>query len=180
MRAAARLSGTLARQRTWRSVPPSLPTSIARSSTYSSAPIGTPTTVTLPSLTMRTPTLSRSAISSVVEACPFDGSATVLAVLTTVSMSSNPRRRKAGSNRVGRDPYRAESEIIHIREESQSFYLEIFLETLQPRSQCQTEHCRPHGVSMMDTAGADDRLCLPGLHPEKHVSGSCATWPLAT
>ena len=94
MRAAVYSSGMLARQRARSSVPPSLTISLARSRTYSSVSIGTPTTVTRPSSATRKSTLSRSEISSAVEAWPFGGRDTVLEALTTMPMSSNSRRRK--------------------------------------------------------------------------------------
>ena len=52
---------------------------------------GTPTTVTPPSPMMRTSALSTSEISSAVRACPFGGSATVLAVLTTMCLVARLR-----------------------------------------------------------------------------------------
>ena len=95
VRAAACLSGMLVRQRVKRPAPPSFTFYIARSSAYSSALIRTPTTVTPLLPAMRTSTLSMSKLSSAVGACPVIGSATVLAVLTTIPMSSSCHRRKA-------------------------------------------------------------------------------------
>ena len=46
-------------------------------------------------------------------------------------------------------------------------------DTLQPRSQRQTEHGHPHGVPLLDTAGARDRPGLPGVHPKNQASRSC-------
>ena len=69
-----------------------------------------------------------------------------------------------GSNRVGRDYHKTERVIVHVREGFHSLSLELFSETLQPGSQRQTDHCRPHGVSPLDNAGAGDRAGVPGVH----------------
>ena len=131
MRAAVYSSGMLARQRARSSVPPSLTISLARSRTYSSVPIGTPTTVTPSSLATPTSTLSTSEIYCAVGAWPFGGRATVLGVLTTVPMSSNSRRSKAKAPIVfGRDSRKAMRDIVHVREGFHSFALELLPETL--------------------------------------------------
>ena len=148
VRASACLSGMSARQRARRSAPPSLTTSIARPSTYSSVPIGTLTTVNPSSSAVRTSTLSRSEISSAVGACPLGGWCHCFGgVDHNTSVIQLSLEEGECSNRVGRDPCKAERDIVHAREGFHSFSLDFLPESLQPRSRRQAGPLAGHGWS---------------------------------
>ena len=88
-------------------------------------------------------------------------------------MSSDSRRRKAKALIVlAVIPIRPR-ETIYVCEGFHSFSLEFLPETLQPWSQSKIEHCRLHGVSLLDTAGARNRAGFPRVHPKEHVCWPC-------
>ena len=92
-------------------------------------------------------------------------------------MSSDSRRRKAKALIVlAVIPIRPR-ETIYVCEGFHSFSLEFLPETLQPWSQSKIEHCRLHGVSLLDTAGARDRSGFPRVHPKEHVRWPCTVAP---
>lgn len=126
-------------------------TLVSRSSAHSSVPIGTP--ITPSPLLLRQYGRRRfqeASISSAVGACSFGGNATVLAgLLAPMPVSSSLRRRKAtpllivlaGTPAMPRHIYiyihRPCTRTFH------SFSVKLLSETLQPRSQRETKHCRP-------------------------------------
>ena len=172
MKAAACLSGMLARQRARRSAPPSLTTSIARRTTYSFVPIGTSTTVTSHPSTMQTSKPSWSEIS-VVRACAFGGSATVLAVVPTMPMLCSARRRKKRARTVlAVIPIRSRERLSMITKTSTPSLSTSSRKRFSPGHHAtQTEHCRPHGVPLLDTIAAGDHPGLLGIHPENTSAG---------
>ena len=117
-------------------------------------PIRTLTTDTPRLPKTRKPTFLTNEVSYTVGALPF-GRTTVLAVFTTLPMSSSCRRRMLkGSNRVGCGPHETEKDIVRLCEGFHLFSLEFLSETPRLRRQRGTDHFWSRGIPLMDTAGA--------------------------
>ena len=172
MSAAVCFSGMSARQRARRSAPPSLSTVNDRSSTYSSVPMATSTTPSpLPCRQcghQRFPernTLRR-------RACPGGGSAMVLAVSTTIKSRlalAGGRQRKTLTV-LAVTPIRPR--------ETSSMYAKASTPSPSNSSRKRFSPGRNarHNIAdpmppLLDTAGAGDRPCLPGVHPNNTLEG---------